>query len=124
MSQVFNQALPEGCPPTSATSRPQAAYRIVKTDPATASDFQTHAQLGLAPHVDLCRRSTLSIFASYRQASHRRSLTPSLGAHVAHAALTAAHGVISSPNGAGHMDWWAFAGMVNPSEFKVVADEH
>lgn len=124
MAQEFDQQLPEDCPPSSATSRSQAAYRIVKTDPATVSDFRTHTQLGLAPNVDLCRRSTLSIFATYRQANHRRSLTPTLGAHVAHAVLTESHGVISSPNSAGHMDWWAFADMVKPSEFKVVADEH
>ena len=124
MAHVFDQPLPEGCPPSSATSRPQNAYRIVTTDLATAADFQTHAQLGLAPHVDLCRRSTLSIFATYRQASHRRNVTPSLGAHVAYAALTAAHGVFSLPNGVGHMEWWAFANMLNPSEFKVVAGEH
>ena len=124
MTQTFDQSLPDDCPPSTATSRSQPAYRIVKTDPATVSDFQTHAQLGLAPHVDLCRRSTLSIFATYRQASHRRNLSPTLGAHVAYASLTTAHGVISPPNGAGHMDWWAFAGMVNALQFKVVSDEY
>lgn len=124
MAHVFDQPLPDGCPPSSATSRVQHAYRIVKTDPATTSDFQTHAQLGLAPRADHCRRSALSIFASYRQAFHRRNLTPTLGAHVAYLALTAAHGVTSLPNGAGHMDWWAFAGTVKPPEFRVVAGEH
>ena len=124
MAPTFDQPLPDDCPPSSATSRSQAAYRIVKTQPPSAADFQTHAQLGLAPNVDLCRRSTLSIFASYRQASHRRDLSPRLGAYVAHTNLTAAHGVISLPNNMGHMDWWAFSGTVNLTEFQVVSGEH
>jgi hypothetical protein len=87
-------------------------------------DFQSYAQLGLAPNVDQCRRFSLSIYESFRQANHRRNLTPRLGDYVAHANLTEEHGVISLPNHQGHMEWWAFAGMLKPEEFKVVSGEH
>lgn len=123
MTQTFDQTLPDACPP-SATARQQTAYRIVHGNPPTSADFKTHAELGLAPTVDQCRRSSLSIFATFRQAAHRKSLSPKLGSHIAHANLTPAHGLISPQNSTGHMDWWAYSGMVKPHEFSVVADEH
>jgi hypothetical protein len=88
------------------------------------TDFKTHAELGLALSADECRRASLSIFATYCQAAHRKSLSPQLGSHVAHVNLTPAHGLISPPNSAGHMDWWAYSGMVNPNEFSVVSDDN
>lgn len=124
MTQTFDQPLPAACPPSSATARDQAAYRIVSSNPPSAADFKTHAELGLALSADQCRRSSLSVFATFRQAAHRRSLTPKLGAHIAHANLTPAHGVISPQNAVGHMDWWAYRGMVVPNEFNVVTGEH
>ncbi len=124
MTQLFDPPLPPGCPPESATSRSQDAFRIVKFSIPTLEDFQSHEQLGLAPSVEPCRRLSLSIFNSYHQANHRRKLSPHLGDYIAYAKLTADHGVISLPNGQGHMEWWAYSGMVNPDEFKVVSGEH
>jgi len=124
MTQNFDQLLPETCPPESASRRQQPAYRIVRNSPPSMTDFKTHAELGLALSADECRRASLSIFATYRQAAHRRSLSPSLGSHIAHATLTTAHGLISPLNSTGHMDWWAYSGMVNPNEFSVVTDEN
>lgn len=124
MAQTFDQPLPDACPPQSATARHQAAYRIVKNEPPSTTDFMTHAELGLALSADQCRRSSLSIFATFRQAAHRKNLTPALGAHIAHATLTPEHGLISPQNSVGHMEWWAFSGMVKPSEFGVVTGEH
>lgn len=124
MILTFDQPLPDACPPQSATSRQQPAYRIVRGNPPSEADFKTHAELGLAVTADQCRRSSLSIFATYRQAAHRKSLSPKLGSYIAHANLTQAHGLISPQNMAGHMDWWAYSGMVNPNEFRVVTDEH
>jgi hypothetical protein len=124
MTQNFDQPLPDACPPQSATAREQVSYRIVSTEPPCAADFKTHAELGLALSADQCRRSSLSIFATFRQAAHRRSLTPKLGAHIAHANLSPAHGLISPQNAAGHMDWWAYCGMVIPNQFSVVTGEH
>lgn len=124
MTQTFDQPLPNACPPQSATARQQPAYRIVQGNPPSAGDFKTHSELGLALAADQCRRTSLSIFATYRQAAHRKSLSPKLGSHIAHANLTPAHGLISPQNAAGHMDWWAYSGMVKPNEFSVVADEH
>lgn len=125
MTQVFDQRLPDACPPQTATERHQPAYRIVSTAPPSVADFQTHAQLGTALSADHCRRSSLSIFATYRQAEHRRNISPRLGAHIAHANLTPDHGVISPPiSTSGHMEWWAYSGKVIPSEFSVVNSEH
>ncbi len=124
MSRTFDQPLPDACPPQSATARQQPAYRIVQANPPSAEDFKTHAELGRAPFADQCRRSSLSIFATFRQAAHRKSLTPKLGSHIAYANLTPEHGLISPQNSTGHMDWWAYSGMVKPNEFSVVADEH
>jgi len=124
VTQTFDQPLPGNCPPQSATARQQAAYRIVKDEPPSAADFKTHAERGLAHSVDQCRRSSLSIFATFRQAAHRKNLTPTLGAHIAHATLTPAHGLISPQNPVGHMEWWAYSGMVKPDEFSVVTGEH
>lgn len=124
VTQIFDQPLPDNCPPQSATARQQAAYRIVKDESPSAADFKTHAELGLAPSADQCRRSSLSIFATFRQAAHRQNLTPTLGAHIAHATLTPAHGLISPQNSVGHMEWWAHSGMVKPNEFSVVTGEH
>lgn len=120
MTQVFDQPLPQSCPPVSATARHQSAYRVVKNDPPSADDFRTHAQLGTAKSADQCRRSSLSIYETFRQAAHRRSLTPSLGVHIAHLSLTPMHGVISPPDKSGHMEWWAYAGMVQHTQFSVV----
>lgn len=124
MTLTFDQQLPDNCPPQSATAREQAAYRIVKNESPSAADFKTHAELGLAASAEQCRRSSLSIFATFRQAAHRKNLTPTLGSHVAHATLTPAHGLISSQNLVGHMEWWAYSGMVKPNEFSVVTGEH
>ena len=124
MNPLFDPPLPLGCPPERATSRSQDAFRIVKRNPPALEDFHSYAQLGLAPNVDQCRRLSFSIYESFRQANHRRNLTPRLGDYVAHAKLTEMHGVISLPNHQGHMEWWAFAGMVKPEEFKVVSGEH
>lgn len=71
---------PDACPPASATSREQPAYRIVQDNPPSKADFKTHAELGLALSADECRRASLSIFATYRQAAHRNNLSPRLGA--------------------------------------------
>lgn len=124
MTQNFDQPLPDACPPESATSRKQPAYRIVQDNPPSEADFKTHAQLGLALSADECRRASLSIFATYRQAAHRKNLSPRLGSHIARANLTEAHGLISPQNSTGHMDWWAYSGMANPNDFSVVTDEN
>jgi hypothetical protein len=124
MPPTFDQPLTGPCPPQSATAREQPAYRIVKDDPPSGADFKTHAELGLALSADQCRRSSLSIFATFRQAAHRKSLTPTLGSHIAYADLTPAHGLISPQSSSGHMDWWAYKGMVKPNEFCVVTGEH
>lgn len=99
-------------------------YRIVKTNPPTVDDFQTHAQLGIAPNVDYCRRCALSLYDSYSKAMHRLNLAPRLGRHIAQAKLTPDHGLISPVNKAGHMDWWAYRGAVMPGEFTVSDDEY
>jgi len=124
MTQIFDQPLPDSCPPETATSREQSAYRIVQDKLPSMADFKTHAELGRAISADQCRRASLSIFATYHQAFHRRSLTPKLGSYIAHANLTQQHGLISPQNSKGHMDWWPYRGVINPSEFCVVADEH
>ena len=120
----FMMQLPDNCPPDVASQRELIVYRIVKTNPPTLDDFKTHAQLGLAPHVDYCRRCSLSLFDSYSNAMHRLNLSPKLGAHVAQATLTPAHGLISPVNKAGHMEWWAYKGKVMPDEFTVSDDEY
>ena len=48
MTPNFEQPLPDACPPESATRRQQPAYRIVRGDPPSKTDFKTHAELGLA----------------------------------------------------------------------------
>ena len=77
MNPLFDPPLPLGCPPESATSRSQDAFRIVKRNPPALEDFHSYAQLGLAPNVDQCRQLSLSIYESFRQANHR-NLTPRL----------------------------------------------
>lgn len=124
MTHNFDQLLPDACPPESATSRKQPAYRIVRDSPPSKTDFQTHSELGRALSADECRRASLSIFATYRQAVHRKNLSPRLGSHIAHAILTEAHGLISPQNSTGHMDWWAYSGMVNPNDFSTVTNEN
>lgn len=121
----YNQKLPEACPPTSASSREQRAYRILKAAGATLDDLKSHAELGTAVTADPCRRCGVSIFATYRQAQHRLAVSPHLGTAVGFAILTPGHGAISpAHHQSGHMDWWPFEGMANPADFKVVQGEH
>lgn len=120
MDERFDQPLPEACPPDTATSRTQEAFRIVTSSPPTAGDFLTHAQKGIAQNADPCRRTGISVFATYETAIHQQQLCPRLGKFIAKGQLTPDHGCISPPSPTGHMDWWAFASAVNPEEFTVV----
>lgn len=120
----YEHELPPGCPPCDATLRQQRVYRIVRDDPPTGGDFQTHAQLGRAVRADACRRSALSVFSTLRQARQRQMCSPHLGRHIATASLTPAHGPISAPQQNGHMDWWPHHGMLNANDFEVTPHEH
>lgn len=124
ISNQYDQQLPDECPPQAATQRDQVAFRIVKNNPPTADDFRTYTQLGLLPDADPCKRASLSVFESYRQAKHLRDLRPYLGEFIASANLTTLHGMLSPASGTGHVSWWAFAGSVNPAEFSVADHEY
>lgn len=120
----FPRDLPRDCPPSNATLRHQAVYRIVKAAPPTREDFRTHAELGTATRADPCRRAALSVFSTWRQARHRQMSSPHLGGHIAKASLTPRHGPISQPQTNGHMDWWPFDDMPVPSDFEVTTHDH
>lgn len=97
---------PPGCPPSSAPPASGEVFRIVYAPPAP-EDFQTYAELGLAPAAPPCKRLSLSVFSTRVAACHQAGKYPRLGNHVARGTLHPGLGHLSPASNTGHQEWWA-----------------
>ena len=118
----FGPEFPANCPPSTVTDAKGTIYRLVKKTPPDASDFQTHAELGLAPTAEPCDRCGLSVYAiqsdavaMFLRVAERYGVDGTrIGRFVARLCLTAEHGrLLSTPNRTfhdSHHTWWPYSG--------------
>lgn len=116
---IFDLELPDGCPKTSVGERDVIAYRIIISDAPVKKDLETYLELGKLLTADTCKRGSVSLYETLPRAQHQLALRPYLGKCVASIQLTTRHGRVGHPSSSGHIDWWPYAGMRNPSELKV-----
>ena len=116
---IYDLVIPADCPEPSAGPYAGTAYRVVGRNPPTSGDLLTYLELQRLPRANLCKRASLSLYATRRQAQHRLDVSPHLGRFVAAVTLTPAHGKVSEPGAFGHMSWWPYKGMRNPDHFEV-----
>lgn len=120
MSNIYDLQMPPDCPLDNIKEYEGIAYRVVITNPPTSEDLLTYLELKKLPKANACKRASISLFQTEEQAKHRMDVSPGLGVFIASVSLTKAHGRVSYPTNYGHIDWWPYAGMRNPSELKVV----
>lgn len=121
----FSDDLPEKCPPDDAMDASGIVYRIVKNDPPTAFDMQTHHESGRLLTADPCLRCGLSVFREQSDAIHQRHLIPKLGKWIAKAQLTKELGMTKLTKGKEptHTTWWVYDGVVRESYFEIVQEQ-
>jgi len=109
----FPDDWPPGCPPADAQAAGGLVYRLVRTNPPTASDFLTHAELGKMPKAPACLRVGLSVFRTRDHAVHQAQLFPFLGNQIASGELCAEHGKTKLTPGKmpSHTTWWPYPGV-------------
>jgi len=112
---TFPNDWPQGCPPEDVHPTSGLVYRIVHTNPATAADFVTFAELGRflrKPPDCPCMPVGLSVFQNGDDAAWMARKHPYLGKFLASGVLSPADGVIKPTKGQRptHMTWWPAAG--------------
>ena len=117
---VFDLQLPADCPKADVDEFEGTTYRVVRTDPPTREDLRTYLELDLLQTADTCKRGSISLFSTLKQAKHRLEISPHLGNFVASISLTTAHGRVGKASSSGHIDWWPYVGMRNPTDLKVI----
>ena len=116
----FDLALPEGCPRADVGEYAGIAFRVVQSDPPTVADLQTYLELNRLPTADMCKRGSVSLFASFEQAEHLLAVSPRIGKFIACMTMTSAHGRVGKPSRSGHIDWWPYFGMRRPADLTVI----
>ena len=114
---------PVGCPPTAAVEANAVIYRVTKTNPATARDFQSQAELGRQRSANQCLRVGISVFGSFRDVSHCQRVFPKLGRFIAQAALKPRHGKMQTTPSQmfpAHMTWWPYENVNRSEPFSVI----
>ena len=131
----FGPEFPPNCPPPSATSANATVYRLVRRQPPDATDFQTHAELDLAPRADPCDRCGLSVYADpndavakYQEVVNRYGPEGTkIGRLVARLLLTPIHGqFLATPNQRvhdSHHTWWPYCGADRLSSFDQIVED-
>ena len=74
-TMTFPADWPDCCPPTDASAAHGVVYRLVRSLPATSTDFKTQHELGKMPNADPCLRRGLSVLRS------KRGCQPSTSTH-------------------------------------------
>lgn len=118
----FPDDWPPGCPPADAQAASGLLYRLVKSNPATASDFLTHADLGKMPKAPPCLRVGLSVFRTRDDVVHQAELFPFLGNQVASGEVCSEHGKTKLTPGKmpSHTTWWPYLGVDRVALFPTV----
>ena len=117
---------PADCPPLQAGLPGGAAFRFVRTSPASDSDFQSHAvRFPNRRFDDPCEACGLSVYEDLASALRAQRRVPAMKKKfVAAATLGPAHGqIMDTPRtpGDGHCTWWPPVGLAIPPLFTVVA---
>lgn len=121
---TFPQDWPFGCPPADTPDAAGDVFRIVKGNPVTPEDMQSHYETGRLPKADPCLRCGLSVFRELEDALNQQKLLPKLGNRIAKAPLEAAHGKACLTKGQQptHTTWWSYEGVDRAALFLVVQE--
>lgn len=115
---------PAGCPSADTPEASGGVFRIVKENPVSAGDMQSHHETGRLPHADPCLRCGLSVFRVLEDALNQQRLLPKLGSRIARALLVAEHGKVCLTSGQqpSHTTWWPYEGIDRAALFVVVKE--
>lgn len=116
----FAPYFPDDCPPDSAQPAAGVAYRCIQGASVVEEDLQDHVQKNLRPDAPLCLRCAISVFRSFRGASHARKKWPRIGRFIARAELAAEHGKCDAPDKNDHLNWWPYVDVDRVALFEVV----
>jgi hypothetical protein len=128
-SLTWPSFFPSECPPTDAEDASVVVFRIVSSDPPTASDFLSYAQTNPTRNGGKCKPSGLSVFTGIDDALDYLGMVPGevqgdAPRHlVARALLSPEAGKIKHTPSAmrkSHHTWWAPDGFDHAAAFKVV----
>lgn len=121
----------KNCPPADFLSREVVAFRLVRSDPLAAGDFEPAAVMKperkFPSEEQRCSAWGLSFFNSHENvAAHRAKLQRShkkfqliIGDKIGFGKLTAKHGLVSAPNSNGHFTLHEFVGCELHKEFTI-----
>jgi hypothetical protein len=116
---------PPQCPPLEARDASAEVFRLVSSNPAAASDFESLAQRRPQKWGSNCKASGLSVFTAKSDALQLMRRVPGMSAPgkvIASANLSLEAGkLMHTPrDGNSHHTWWAPAGFNHTAAFKVV----
>jgi hypothetical protein len=104
------EPLPIGCPPARASNTDgERLYRLVKSDPPTTEDFQSHRQLGYpSGNACECTARAISLWASLERSQKMRLLSRFKTHKIARMTLSRGAGALL-PGRHSHLAWWPCA---------------
>src|SRR4051812_28093899 len=116
---------PEDCPSADATEASGPAFRAVKTDPPTESDFLSYIEEGkrIRDETRLCQASGLSVQLTLAGARIHQATFPGVYKFIAAVAFAGTHGKIKpTPNRKfpEHCTWWPYESVVRQEMFRVI----
>jgi hypothetical protein len=120
---------PPKCPPLESKDAFAEVFRLVSSDPPSASDFESHAQMNAKKWGGNCEASGLSVFTAksdvlriLRRVQGMASRNRAIGDLIASATLLPEAGkIMPTPrDGNSHHTWWAPQGFDHAAAFKVV----
>lgn len=117
---------PEACPPQDASEASAEVFRLVASEPPSASDFESYAERFSKKWMGNCKASGLSVFTDKADVVRLLRRVPGMrppGSLLASAVLTPEAGkLMHTPrDGNSHHTWWAPDGFNHASAFKVLA---
>ena len=115
---------PANCPDATTPDAGGGVFRIVKDDPVSPEDMQSHFESNKLPKADPCLRCGLSVFRDLEDALNQQKLLPKLGNRIAEAILNAVHGKACLTKGQQptHTTWWPYDGVDRAGIFQVVRE--
>lgn len=110
---MYREELPNGCPPSDAweITDEKVVYRLVESDPAQPSDFDSCFKLYQATHGNECMARGVSVHDSYDAVANTARKTPRLrGKRICKVALRDGAGRIKQTGQqSAHCTWWPYA---------------
>lgn len=120
----FREKLPSGCPPHDANNpNGLTVYRLVASNPAKSSDFDSHKAIGLPfpGGTPECQSVSCSVFDSLKRLDEMMILPkPRARYHFAVSlVLNSKSGVVKGGK-KGHYDWWICSGFMPEQHSYIV----